>query len=91
MKNAYAEAITELEKSEFSSASVLFEIARKNPGAYVAAIRRLRDRSAYADWKQHCIGLMRSELKIEAIKYCRNATGMTLKDAKDAVEALPLA
>lgn len=89
MSKIYAAAITELEKAEFSNNEVIFEIARKTPGAYVAAVKRLRDRAAYKDWKQKCIDLMRAGQKIEAIKACRAATGMGLKEAKDAVEALP--
>jgi ribosomal protein L7/L12 len=85
----YAAAITELEKAQFHAQDVLFEIARKTPGAYVSAVKRLRDREAYKDWKQKCTDLMRSGLKIEAIKACRTATGMGLKEAKDACEALP--
>jgi ribosomal protein L7/L12 len=90
MSKIYAAAITELQKEQFTANEVLFEIARKNPGAYVSAVNRLRDRDAYKDWKQKCTDLMRINSKIEAIKVCRAATGMGLKEAKDAVEALPL-
>lgn len=90
MSKIYAEAITELEKGQFSANEVLFEIARKTPGAYVAAVKRLRDREAHKEWKRECINLMRSGQKIDAIKACRAATGMGLKEAKDAVESLPI-
>ncbi len=86
MKNIYAAAITELERDQFSAQAVIFEIARKTPAAYVAAVNRLRNQ---VDWKHACIDLVRAGQKIEAIKLCRSATGMGLKEARDVVEALP--
>ena len=90
MGNIYAEAISELEKRQFDPSEVMYEIARKTPAAYVSAVKRLLEREAYKNWERECTGLMRSGLKIDAIKVCRAATGMLLKEAKDAVEALPL-
>lgn len=89
MSNIYAVELTELEQSQFRDREVLFEILKKSPGAYVAAVKRLRDREEYKNWKQECIDLMRAGKKVDAVKACRNATGMGLKDALDAVEALP--
>jgi len=39
-------------------------------------------------WERQVIPLLRADRKIAAIKLCRNITPMTLKEAKDAVEAL---
>jgi len=90
MSKIYAEAITELERGQFAAIEIVYEIARKTPGVYVSAVKRLRDREAEKDWEHKCTDLMRLGLKIEAIKACRTATGMGLKEAKDACEALPL-
>jgi len=93
MSKIYAEAITELEKSEFPPQDVIFEIARKSPGAYVSAVKRLREQAkkkATNGWMQQCTDLMRADRMTDAIKACRQATGMGLKEAKDTVEALPL-
>lgn len=90
MSKIYAAALTELEKCEFPATEILFEIARKNPSAYVSAVKRLRDKTELNGWKRDCADLMRSGNKIDAIKLCRVITGMGLKEAKDAVEALPL-
>lgn len=39
-------------------------------------------------WKKEAEELLRAQKKIEAIKLWRGKTGTSLKDAKDAVEAL---
>jgi hypothetical protein len=39
-------------------------------------------------WKKEALAALRSDRKVYAIKICREATGMSLVDAKAAVEAL---
>lgn len=86
MPNFYAAAIAELELREHSDRDVLIEITKKNPKAYIDAVGRLRCRT---DWRRKCTELMRAGKLVEAVKHCRANTGWGLKEAKDAVEALP--
>ncbi|NJK43870.1 MAG: hypothetical protein HC933_05910 [Pleurocapsa sp. SU_196_0] len=46
------------------------------------------DNASPQAWEQDLLELIRSNQKIEAIKLYREQTGLGLKEAKDAVEAL---
>lgn len=89
-----------LENPDFAFSEMVYEVARVNPKAVVAAVERLhakktkkeektaRDRNE--NWQNKCRELMRSGDKLQAIKTCREATGLGLGEAKEAVEALEL-
>ena len=88
MSNIYADAIYEFEKNRFSHREVVITIIAHNPSAYLAAVERIQKNSSDIAWKDECLDLMRSGLKIEAIKRCREVTGLGLHEAKKAVEEL---
>jgi ribosomal protein L7/L12 len=70
-------------KTDFRA--LAYEVAKSNPKAVAKAAQRLE---LGFGWQKECASLMASNLKIQAIKRCRELTGMGLKEAKDAVEAL---
>ena len=78
--NYYAQAIEICTKNQDWKAIVI-EIAKKHPKAVIDAVSN-------QGWQAECKLLMETESKIHAIKACRNATGMGLKEAKEAVEGL---
>jgi ribosomal protein L7/L12 len=81
--NYYAEVI-ELCSKEQDWKDIVIKIAKHHPGVVFKAITGVND-----DWKKKARTLYLTEgKKVEAIKYCRNETGMGLKEAKEAVEAL---
>lgn len=60
------------------------EVAKENPEVLVKSSHNIID-----IWKKEAYRLYVKEgQKIQAIKYCREQTGMSLKDAKEAVEVL---
>jgi ribosomal protein L7/L12 len=66
--------------------AICVSIAKSNPAVFVKAVNPANSLSA---WKMDARRLYYVEgKKIEAIKYCRSATGLGLKEAKEAVEAL---
>jgi len=83
--NYYAQAIDQLEKieSEVQLRAIVVEFAKKHPKAFLNAAGEIT-----TDWKVEARKLYVSGNKISAIKHCRSLTGMSLMDAKDAVEAL---
>lgn len=85
MSNYYEKAIRILESNETDFRALAYEIAAKNPKAVADAAIRL---NVPQKWKQECAALMASNQLVAAIKVCRAATGMGLKEAKDAVEDL---
>jgi ribosomal protein L7/L12 len=81
--NYYAEAV-ELCSQEQDWKDIVIKIAKQHPGVVVKAITGVNN-----GWKIEAKRLyFVAEDKIAAIKYCRAETGMGLKEAKDAVEAL---
>ena len=60
--------------------ALVYAMAEKNPAALLAVSA---DR-----WKAHARDMLRDGEYVEVIKYCRAETGMTLKDAKEAVDIL---
>ncbi len=85
MSNYYSDAIKVLADDKTDFRALAYEIAKANPKALASAARRLE---LGFGWQRECLTLMQSGLKIEAIKACRSATGMSLADAKVAIEAL---
>jgi ribosomal protein L7/L12 len=79
--NYYAEAV-EMCSEEQNWKKVVIDIAKKHPKCVVEAI-------AGSTWKVEARKLyLEQGEKIKAIKHCRAMTGMGLKEAKEAVEAL---
>lgn len=70
--------------NEFDKTAVLLEICNRNPDLLLDCVHTATTPS----WQKEAEGLLRAQKKIEAIKLWRGKTGMTLKDSKDAVEAL---
>ena len=85
MSNYYAQAIQVLADDKTDFRALAYEIAKANPKAVAQAARRLE---LGFGWQRECKLLVESGQLVEAIKRCREATGMGLKEAKDAVEAL---
>jgi len=80
--NYYAQAI-EICSIDQNWKAIVIEIAKNNPSAVVNALNG-------QGWQVECRELMIAGEKIQAIKACRSVTGMSLKEAKAAVEALPI-
>lgn len=80
-KNYYAEAIDICADNETDFRAIVIEIAKTNPSLVV----RARNSKV---WAFQARLIRNGQSKIEAIKYCRRMTGMGLKEAKEAVEAL---
>jgi len=87
MTNYYAQAIQVLANSQADFKALIHEIAKVNPKAVASAAERLAPK-AETPWQVKALQFMRDDSKIEAIKYCRTMTGMGLKEAKEACEAL---
>mgnify|MGYP000211005712 FL=1 len=85
MSNYYKQAIQVLVDSKTDFRALAYEVAKANPKAVAKAAERLE---IGFGWQKECASLVASNLKIQAIKRCRELTGMGLKEAKDAVEAL---
>ncbi len=69
--------------------AVLLEVCKREPDLLLSILRDM----AVKPWKEEALAIMNSPPhgrsgKIEAIKLCRAATGWSLREAKDAVEAL---
>ena len=82
-RNWYAEAIDVLMKRG-NFGEILTEIAKVHPKAVVMANRAVNGPL----WQERCYNILKTGRKIEAIKVCRQLTGMGLKEAKEAVEKL---
>ncbi len=70
--------------NEFDKTAVLLEICNRDPSLLLDCVHTATTPS----WQKEAEDLLRAQKKINAIKLWRAKTGMTLKDAKDAVEAL---
>lgn len=79
--NYYARAIDVVTNPETDFRALVIEIAKRHPKAVCEV-------AVFVPWETECLPLIQANQKIEAIKACRNSTGMTLIDAKNAVEAL---
>lgn len=70
--------------NEVDKTAVLLEICEHDESVLVRAIQAVKEPT----WEQEAEVLLRAQKKIEAIKNCRGRMGWSLKDAKNAVEAL---
>ncbi len=70
--------------NESDKTAVLLEICERNPDFLLDCVHS----AIMPLWKKEAAFLLRDGKKINAIKLWRGKTGATLKDAKDAVEAL---
>lgn len=70
--------------SEFDKTAVLIEICGRDPDFLLDCVHVATTPS----WKKEAEELLRAGRKINAIKLWREKTGTSLKEAKDAVEAL---
>lgn len=82
--NYYAKAIDIITNPETDFRAIVIEIAKRHPKAVFEA----NHEQTVSGWEREVIPLLRTEKKIHAIKVCRERTGLTLKDAKEAVETL---
>jgi ribosomal protein L7/L12 len=85
MSNYYEQAIQVLADNKTDFRALAYEVAKTNPKAVVKASERLE---IGFGWQKECASLMASGLKLQAIKRCHELTGMSLLEAKDAVETL---
>lgn len=70
--------------NEFDKTAVLLEICNRDPDLLLDCVHTATTPS----WQKEAEDLLREGKKIVAIKVCRARTDWSLKDAKDAVEAL---
>ena len=84
--NYYAKAIDIVFKTKESALPLLVEVAKKNPAAIVNAYHEL----LHGQWVKEVIPLLKAGAKLPAIKKCREITGMGLREAKEACEAIRL-
>lgn len=82
--NYYSRAIEILTKHDNLAKDILIEIAKSNPSAIIKGYNSLN----HPNWQDEVLPILRSGQKINAIKRCRELTGMGLKEAKQAVEEL---
>lgn len=81
MTNYHAAAIDIVTSEKHDFRQLCINIAKTNPSVLVKA-------AGYIPWQAEVRRCLASKSKIDAIKLCRTLTGMSLKDAKDAVERL---
>lgn len=82
--NWYSDVIDVLNNEHKDFRALVIEIAKRHPKAVVMADRAING----PPWQEKCRRLCSEGKKIEAVKLCRNSTGMGLKEAKEAVEGL---
>ena len=78
--NYYAEAIEICSKDQ-DWKKIAINIAKKHPKLFLDAVQADK-------WKTVALGYLGRGHKIKAIKYCLDTTGMSVEEAKKAVEAL---
>ena len=78
--NWYAKAIEMLSREDLDYKVIAYNLAKTHPKAFVIA--------ATGDLERNCRNLLRSGHKLEAIKHCKEVSGMSLRDAREFVEAL---
>ena len=88
MSNNYRkQAIDIIGRNKYANADLLRNISKDRPSAIVKAAAALEAEHPVA-WKVEARAFMQAGRKIQAIKACRAATRLGLKEAKEAVEAL---
>lgn len=80
--NHYEAAINVI-TSDYDWKALCVEIAKKKPAIIVKAAKAIS-----LDWKKGAREYLADGQKIQAIKHCRNITGWSLVEAKNAVDAL---
>lgn len=87
-KSAYPEVIKELELPQ-DWRSIVYAVARIAPTVVLRAIKLVRtDNPIEPYYMGELKRLISQELFIQAIKYYREKTGVSLKEAKDFVDKL---
>ena len=81
--NHYARAIDNLIADQ-NWYAIAADYAKRYPSAFNQAVASINQPA----WEDEAKRLLDAEQKIQAIKHCRAMTGMGLKQAKEAVEAL---
>jgi len=82
-RNWYSEAI-DIIQGDHDWKKIVIEIAKKHPKLIVVT----KTMVAGSSWQDECRNLRDSQGLVHAVKHCRNVTGMGLKEAKEACEAL---
>lgn len=92
MHDAHTLSVFFSDSSLAEKTSVLLEVCSRNPELLLEILRDMTK----PEWERECRALIQYDIngkivsgKIDAIKLCRKLTGWGLKEAKDAVEALP--
>jgi hypothetical protein len=79
--NYYARAIDVIIDPETDFRAMVIEIAKRHP-------KVVCDVAVFSPWEKQCLPFIHADKKIHAIKLCRELTGWTLTESKEAVEAL---
>jgi ribosomal protein L7/L12 len=82
--NRHAQCLSIVSQAALDWKEMVVEIAKTNPTAVIRAYQNMS-----SNWQREARILWIEEgNKVAAIKHCRAETGMGLKQAKEAVEAL---
>ena len=84
MANNYASVIDIVADQSTDWRAIGIEAAKIAPSVIMSAARRVKE----GPWQEAAMPFIKDGQKIEAIKVCRSITGMSLSEAKDAVERL---
>ena len=93
--NNLKKVITLLQNLEMDASTdfrdIVYGIARNNPAVLLDVVDLLRNPPDPPDpsWQEQVQGYLKDGNKIAAIKIYREATGMGLREAKEAVEEMP--
>ena len=83
--NYYEKAFGIMERFKGNPQRLLNEIFKKNPAAIIAAEERLADPTGM---NKEILNFWKQDKKISAIKYCREVSGLGLREAKDYCEKI---
>ena len=85
----YKQAIDLLTNKELNYRAIVIEFAKHHPKLFMKLVVPNRDVIEVLrkeDWMNGCRKYLVDGKKVEAIKLCRNATGLGLKEAKDVCD-----
>lgn len=88
--NYYAKAISIIVSGRPDWFSIVAKIAENHPKAVVDAVQSIDGkpiRGDVIDWAEEARTIMDQGERVEAIKYCRNNGGLSLKEAADFVDS----
>jgi ribosomal protein L7/L12 len=87
--NYYEQVIEILTTPGIDFRAIAIEFGKRHPKMFMdaAKLAQVAQKEGYESWEWKIIPLLKADKKIGAIKVCREVTGMSLKEAKDAVEA----